>query len=205
MSQTGTPLPLQDTTFEEKEQIAALLPNQKEGYAGTRREIFYLNAKCTEIQSEHCTILTVPNEVICLIFENAQRQPSMIADENGAGRDNLMEVVVSHVCHHWRMISLGYPKLWSKFLCTDLTPNTLARFDAYMARSAAVPCGYGLTSGQTTIIRSTPYYSIRPLIMSIVGDMSLCIPRATTTCWNVFLNSRTFPRLCWSISSCLFV
>ena len=66
----------------------------------------------------------------------------MIVDEEDEDEeidDYLMEVVVSHVCRHWRTLSIGYPKLWSKFFHTnDLTVITLARFEAYMERSASL-------------------------------------------------------------------
>lgn len=154
MSQTGAPTvhrpTRQDFTDEEKEQMVTFL-NKKGEYEKTRCEILEklveVECKITEMQSEygaiqnrHNPILTLPNEVTCLIFENAQL-PMIVdeEDEDDEIDDHLMEVVVSHVCRHWRTISLGYPKLWSKFFHTyDLTTITLARFEAYMERSASL-------------------------------------------------------------------
>jgi len=129
MSQSGAPLrrPRQD---EEKKKMAIFL-NKIGGYEATRREILEklaeVECKITEMQSEYGAIqnrqnpiLTLPNEVTCLIFENAQL-PVIVdeEDEDEEIDDCLMEVVVSHVCRHWRTLSIGYPKLWSKFFHTN--------------------------------------------------------------------------------------
>jgi len=146
MSQTRAPLQRQDFTDEEKDKMANLL-NKKGEHKETRRVILKLleevECKIDEVESEygaiqnrHNPILTLPNEVTCLIFESAQL-PMIVGDKVN---HYLMEVVVSHVCRHWRTVSLGYPKLWSKiFHKHDLTAVTLARFEAYMKRSASLP------------------------------------------------------------------
>src|SRR6266511_1231752 len=151
MPQTGASLRRQNFTGEEKEKMADFL-NKMGEYEETRRVILKqlaeVECKITEVQSgygaicnRHNPILTLPNEVTCLIFDNAQLP--MIVDEEDADEEineHLMEVVISHVCRHWRTISLGYPKLWSNIFHTnDLTPIKLARFEAYMERSAALP------------------------------------------------------------------
>jgi len=125
------------------------------------RELEQVESKIIEMQREYGAIynkrnpiLGLPVEVTCLIFTFAQvaaQLPSVHEskddeseedDDKGEDEDDfLLEVVVSHVCHEWRSISLGFPKLWTSFFyeagSSFVVP--LQRFDTYLKRSAALP------------------------------------------------------------------
>ncbi|KDR82031.1 hypothetical protein GALMADRAFT_135408 [Galerina marginata CBS 339.88] len=90
-------------------------------------------------RNRYTRLLTLPTEVTCLIFQTALEH-SLRRSNEGEGRD-LLEVVVSHVCHQWRTISLVYHPLWATFRyygrgSSDLY-LVLDRLDAYLERSAS--------------------------------------------------------------------
>jgi len=122
------------------------------------RELEEVESKVVEMQGEYGAIynkrnpiLGLPVEVTCLIFTFAQL-PRLYASIDDASEDDddeedededevLMEVIVSHVCHQWRTISLGFPRLWTSFFYEADPPFDvpLQRFDTYVKRSAALP------------------------------------------------------------------
>ena len=64
-------------------------------YASDASEIFY-------------PVLSLPIEITVMIFEAACIEPRSSISDN-------TEVIISHVCHSWRAISLSCPQLWSTF------------------------------------------------------------------------------------------
>ncbi|KAF8903275.1 hypothetical protein CPB84DRAFT_781267 [Gymnopilus junonius] len=103
---------------------------------GTRRTL-ELQAKYSMLRNRKCSILQLPEEIARIIFFYMQEYPK-------EGRLHWIdqwapspEVVVSHVCRQWRLISLAYPYLWTRFRFYSgrATRVPFDRFEAYMERS----------------------------------------------------------------------
>ena len=96
-------------------------------------EIIAVQACLGAIHNKRSPLLRVPVELTCRIFTFAQ-QPR--------NKDKLeIEIVVSKVCHQWRSIALGLPKLWTTFYheADGYAAVPLQRFVAYLERSAPLP------------------------------------------------------------------
>jgi hypothetical protein len=114
--------------------------------------ILKTHAKYSAFLNTRNPVLTLPVEVICLIFTFAQLPKKKTSDvkdywmkeeEEEEEKDGFpVEVVVSHVCRRWRSISLGCPMLWTSFQYEVRHPadaRPLQRFDSYAERSVALP------------------------------------------------------------------
>ncbi|KAF8959732.1 hypothetical protein BDZ97DRAFT_1644839, partial [Flammula alnicola] len=102
-------------------------------------QIEELDAKIIGAQAEYgarvnsdIPILTLPTEITRLLFHDEEDKES-----KEIATDSLIEVVISHVCHQWRSISVAIPELWTTF-CYDgprASKVPLDRLDAYLQRS----------------------------------------------------------------------
>ncbi|KII86763.1 hypothetical protein PLICRDRAFT_93429 [Plicaturopsis crispa FD-325 SS-3] len=79
---------------------------------------------------EMCPISRVPNEIIAHIFTNGSFD---------IGDGSLpFPVLVSHVCHHWRVVAINLSSLWSCIYSTSpFVHFPLALLDLYLQRSRA--------------------------------------------------------------------
>ncbi|PPQ95945.1 hypothetical protein CVT26_016111 [Gymnopilus dilepis] len=108
----------------------------------TEWAISNIRAKRGAIHNRKISVLNLPNEVTCIIFDYAFVHS--VLSPNGSSSSKkipLFEVVASHVCHHWRFVALSYPQLWSHFRYNSKRgPSlvSLAQFNAYMERSRNV-------------------------------------------------------------------
>ncbi|KAF8874221.1 hypothetical protein CPB84DRAFT_1797851 [Gymnopilus junonius] len=134
------------TETEDRNLRLSMLLEKKRRYEEKRNKLAIkmeqLDCKITETQADYGTIynreipiLKLPTEVACIIFYYASGYPN--EGDGESGRHLLIEVVISHVCHRWRSISIDYPWLWARF-CFD-GPNAtrfpLDRLEAYLERS----------------------------------------------------------------------
>jgi len=108
----------------------------------TDKNIAIIQAEYGAIYNKSSKLLRLPPEVTCMIFDHASGYPM---EEEGEGEEFkavhlLPEVVISHVCRHWREISLSYPRLWTSFSYDGPTSIRipLERFDAYLKRSGTL-------------------------------------------------------------------
>jgi len=85
----------------------------------------------------------IPTELLCLIFSYCLSTPKLSGDGFYVYEDERpsTEVVLSHVCQHWRSVAISDPALWRTFRYK--TPrwkrDPLSRFNTYMKRSYPVP------------------------------------------------------------------
>lgn len=84
--------------------------------------------------------MRIPNEITCLIFTYASSEllTSWISSSK-FGYSNT-EVHISHVCRHWRSLSLCQSSLWTTFyylayMAHANSTNVVQRLDAYLERS----------------------------------------------------------------------
>ena len=85
--------------------------------------------------------MRIPNEITCLIFTYATSEllTSWISSSK-FGYSNT-EVHISHVCRHWRSLSLNQSSLWTTFyylayMAHANSTNVVQRLDAYLDRSS---------------------------------------------------------------------
>ncbi|KDR82051.1 hypothetical protein GALMADRAFT_135427 [Galerina marginata CBS 339.88] len=101
--------------------------------------IIDVQAEYGAIYNRRASVLKLPAEVTGMIFSCAVGHP--MEGDNEEGRHSQVEIVVSHVCHQWRTISLAFPHLWASF-CYDgpaAAHVPLDRLDAYLERSVSQP------------------------------------------------------------------
>lgn len=77
----------------------------------------------------YTSISNLPTELLALIFEAYQC------------KGQLAEIIISHVCHAWRSISIGCPKLWSQYayLNDKRHKHEFDRLVVYLERSRNQP------------------------------------------------------------------
>lgn len=85
------------------------------------------------------SIHSLPVELLARIFTLGTRDP--LADFSSPAapipRDPPFELLVSHVCLHWRAVALRTPLLWTSIVLTQ--PSHIPRARAYVSRSARLP------------------------------------------------------------------
>ncbi|KAF8901530.1 hypothetical protein CPB84DRAFT_1777547 [Gymnopilus junonius] len=108
----------------------------------TERKITSIQSKYGAICNRNIPVLNLPNEVTCMIFDYMLAFCSRSPDPTDPKAKilPLAEIVVSHVCHHWRSVALSYHQLWASFRYDILRSPSVPfeRFDAYLERSASV-------------------------------------------------------------------
>lgn len=104
------------------------------------RDIVNAQAGYGAIYNKDSPALTLPTEIICLIFREAHSAMEVTrkGDQIVA---HLTEVAISHVCRQWRSAAIGLPILWSSFYYhgPSATHATLNRFEIYLERSKLNP------------------------------------------------------------------
>ncbi|KAF8900727.1 hypothetical protein CPB84DRAFT_1778767 [Gymnopilus junonius] len=109
------------------EELTIKVASLNNSIAATKLE--YLRMHNAEIP----VVLNLPPEITHLIFFHASRNES------------LAEIKLSHICHEWRRLALGFPDMWSRIILTfsDKTHREQTshrrRFLAYLERSRSWP------------------------------------------------------------------
>lgn len=105
------------------------------------RRILELQAAYAAIRNRNSPVLQLPEEITRIIFFYTQEYPKGGAFDSLLELQLLPEVVISHVCRQWRLISLAYPFLWTRFrhYATRATRVPLDRFKLYLKRSEPKP------------------------------------------------------------------
>jgi hypothetical protein len=81
-------------------------------------------------------ISRLPPETIAIIFTFLSLPGDNIQILAGEEQDDLSRLRVSHVCHQWREIALGQPRLWSNI---DFTTLTVEAVTEILSRSKMAP------------------------------------------------------------------
>ncbi|PPQ78366.1 hypothetical protein CVT25_011650 [Psilocybe cyanescens] len=117
---------------------------------GIDQKLSELRAEYGAIYNASSSLLNLPAEITCMIFDYATATATGThpeyndldtepAPETAEGRRLRSEVVITHVCKRWREIALNYPRLWSRFFYweEDMSGDgiSLQRFAAYLDRS----------------------------------------------------------------------
>ncbi|TFY82958.1 hypothetical protein EWM64_g1055 [Hericium alpestre] len=89
--------------------------------------------------TKRCYIRAVPTEVLCEIFRTAQHTQRFPRIDDLNGRyPFLVQISISHVCRHWRDISLQLPDLWTTLLIVRDRIH-FDFLDAFLQRSQSQP------------------------------------------------------------------
>ncbi|RXW16123.1 hypothetical protein EST38_g9734 [Candolleomyces aberdarensis] len=108
------------------------------------QEVEQVEQEITETQSQYgklfnseSILVKLPNEMLSMIFHLVQQANRI----NDMPQNPIAEVVISHVCSHWRSLALSLPSLWSVFRYEGQgSPRVpLDRFEAYLERSQKHP------------------------------------------------------------------
>ncbi|KDR82047.1 hypothetical protein GALMADRAFT_207391 [Galerina marginata CBS 339.88] len=102
------------------------------------RKIVNTQAEHRAVRNRYVPLSMLPTEVTGLIFQKVLEYSIQRSSEEG--RRVLVEIIVSHVCHQWRSISLAFPPLWAIFRHRGRSSSTshlsLDQLDAYLERPA---------------------------------------------------------------------
>ncbi|KAF8891378.1 hypothetical protein BD779DRAFT_200589 [Infundibulicybe gibba] len=82
----------------------------------------------------HANISLLPNELLGFIFDIAH-----IATPFERTTKLPTEVLISHVCQHWRNLALALPELWSNITLPCSNPKGLERSLTYLKRTSQYP------------------------------------------------------------------
>ena len=78
----------------------------------------------------------LPIEILSIIFLLLSRPPFRVPIKQKSRQITSSPISISHVCHHWREISLNMPCLWSHISFAELTPAGTAEI---LARTKMAP------------------------------------------------------------------
>ena len=91
-----------------------------------------VSARC--LTNERALVSRLPCELLEEVFWN------LIDEKRGSARC----IVPSQVCHLWRDVALGSPRLWTRILANNISQDELSTF---LARSNSMPISVVLTDG----------------------------------------------------------
>lgn len=118
---------------------AALTKQLKE----TDQSLTGLWAEYGALHNSSVYINRLPMEILQHIFSLCLNVPRLAGDGYYVYEEERprTEVVLSHICHHWRVVAVNDPLLWRSFRYK--TPrwkhNPITRFSTYLERSSPIP------------------------------------------------------------------
>ena len=92
-----------------------------------------------QLQNSGAYINRIPTEILCQIFSSCLNIPKLSGDGYYTYEDErpCTEVILTHVCQHWRNVAINDPSLWRSFRYK--TPrwkrDPISRFSSYLQRS----------------------------------------------------------------------
>lgn len=119
-------------------------------------------AQYGKVLNQNTFISSLPNEILVKIFKDGQQL--------GQRRSRLpFEILVSHVCSHWREVATGTPSLWTTIHCVTLRAydNSMKHCAVYLERS--IPCLLDMRFYLTPPSCSPNVLSLLDMIIANVG------------------------------------
>ncbi|KIY66597.1 hypothetical protein CYLTODRAFT_455210 [Cylindrobasidium torrendii FP15055 ss-10] len=85
------------------------------------------------------TIASLPVEILAEIFASTQFNRLVLSDRARAEENTRAAIAVSQVCHQWRAVALGLPKLWANIAWGTHKAHRLGLVSAQIERCRGLP------------------------------------------------------------------
>ena len=129
----------------------------------TQHSSIPLNNPFVPLSDGRCQINQLPQKILSIIFRHSvdldngyPQLHSLVEQEHGSYHDETstitseilaFELLISHVCRHWRNIALETPSLWTNISVTNTACLPYERVATYLERSKSLPLDICIAGG----------------------------------------------------------